>query len=74
MALLVQGITGNVLGAIGIEILKRKLIRILMSCCNSAEFRVLLPQIDFDEFRRRQEFENRGVPIGKRGPVKVGVA
>src|ERR1022692_2928937 len=74
VALLVQSIAGNILGAIAVEILQRKLVRILMSHSSSSELRVLLPEIRFDQLRRRQKFENRGFSPRKGGSSKRGHA
>lgn len=37
------------------------LVAALRALRHAAEFRVLLPEVGFNQFRRRQKFQNRGV-------------
>ena len=55
---LVERVAGDILGAIGIEVLQGELIWILRSRGNPTELGILLPQIGFDQLRCREQPQN----------------
>ncbi len=76
---LILGVVVNILRHIGIKVVQRSDIGLASSSYSrhftvlgSAEFVVLYPQIGFEDFRRSQESQNRGVSRGNRGLAKDG--
>ncbi len=55
MADFVNGVAGDVLRTIAIEKLESLLIIVLRSFGDAPKFRVLLPQVAFQQFRRGEE-------------------
>ena len=63
MADLVNGIAGDVLRTIGIELLKSQLIAVLSPGGESSELGILYPQIALQDFGCGQEPEDRNISI-----------
>jgi hypothetical protein len=61
VALFIERVAADVLRSVGIELLQSQLVWVLGAGSYSAEFRVLLPKVGFDEFRSCEESKNCGI-------------
>ena len=61
MAQFIECVAGDVLGTIAIEVLQGELVRILIAVGHSAQLRILLPKIGFNQFCCRQKLKDRSI-------------